>query len=115
VIKYLCRTEEYFKLLDEKRALSLSLEEAEKKVFGFDHQKLGAEVLKCWGIPDSIYESIRYHHRYRDISKKLQSDSNLLLLSDKMSSVYHETRSAEKFQENEISPRQAVEYHVFRI
>ena len=82
---YLCRTEDYFKVLDENRALSLCIEETEKKVFGFDYQKLGAEVLKCWGIPDNICESIRYHHHYKDIPKKLQSDSNLLLLSDKMS------------------------------
>ena len=72
---------------------------AEEKVFGLDHQELGYEVFKNWGIPDNMYESIRYHHRYRDIPKKLQSASNLLLLFEKMSSVYHGTRSAEKFQE----------------
>ena len=99
VIMYLCRANDYLKVLDEKRASLLAIEEAEKKVFGFDHQELGSEVLKKWGIPDTIYEPIRYHHRYNDIPEDFQVASNILLLSDKMSSVYHGSRSAEKFKE----------------
>jgi diguanylate cyclase (GGDEF)-like protein len=99
VIMYLCRTEDYLRVLDEKRASSLAIEEAERKIFGFDHQELGSQVLKHWGIPDTIYGPICYHHRYKDIPQNLQIASNLLLLSDKMSSVYHGTRSAEKIQD----------------
>jgi len=99
VIMYLCRKDDYLKVLDEKRASSISIEEAEKKVFGFDHPELGAEVLKNWGIPETIYGPIRYHHRYEAVPENLQIASNILLLSDKMSSIYHGTRSAEKFQE----------------
>ena len=99
VIMYLCRTEDYLKVLDEKRASSLCIEEAERKIFGFDHQELGAEVLKHWGIPDTIYNPVRYHHRNNDIPHRFQMASHLLLLSDKISSVYHGTRSAEKVQD----------------
>ncbi len=99
VMMYLCRKDDYLRVLDEKRASSLPVEESERKVFGFDHQELGSEVLKNWGIPDTIYQPIRYHHRYNDIPQNLQLTSHLLLLSDKMSSVYHGTRSAEKIQD----------------
>jgi len=99
VIMYLCRKDDYLRVLDEKRASSLAIEESERKIFGFDHQELGSEVLKKWGLPDTIYQPIRYHHRYKNIPQKLQIASHLLLLSDKMSSVYHGTRSAEKIQE----------------
>ncbi|MGD9136837.1 MAG: GGDEF domain-containing protein [Desulfobacterales bacterium] len=99
VIMYLCRKNDYLKVLDEKRASSISIEEAEKKVFGFDHPELGAEVLKNWGIPETIYGPIRYHHRYEAVPENLQIASTILLLSDKMSSIYHGTRSAERFQE----------------
>ena len=99
VIMYLGRPDDYLKVLDEKRATSLAIEKAEKKLFGFDHQELGSKVLKNWGIPDTIYEPIRYHHCYKNIPQKVQDSSNLLLLSDKLSSVYHGTHSAEKFQE----------------
>ncbi|NNL76715.1 MAG: GGDEF domain-containing protein [Desulfobacterales bacterium] len=98
-IMYLCRTGDYLKVLDEKRISSAAIEEAEKKIFGFDHQELGSEVLKHWGIPETIYEPVRYHHKYDDSPQKFRMVSNLLLLSDKMSSVYHGTRSAEKFQD----------------
>ena len=96
IIMYLCRTEDYLRVLDEKKASSSAIEEAERKIFGFDHQELGSEVLKNWGIPDTIYRPIRYHHHYEDIPQDIQITSHLLLLSDKMSSVYHGTRSAEK-------------------
>jgi len=99
VIMYFCRTGDYLKVLDEKRASSVGIEAAEKKVFGFDHQELGAEVLKHWGIPETIYGPVRYHHRYDDVPQCFQIASHLLWLSDKMSSVYHGTRSAEKIQD----------------
>ena len=99
VIMYLCKTRDYLRVMDEKIASSLTIEEAEKKIFNFDHQELGSEVLKHWGIPETIYGPVRYHHEYNDIPQNLQVASNLLLLSDKMSSVYHGTRSAEKFQD----------------
>jgi len=99
VIMYLCRTGDSLKVLDEKRVSSSGVEEAEKKVFGFDHQELGAEVLKHWGIPETIYGPVRYHHSYSDIPQCFQRAAHLLLLSDKMSSVYHGTRRAEKFQD----------------
>jgi diguanylate cyclase (GGDEF)-like protein len=99
VIMYLCRKDDYLRVLDEKRASSLAIEESERKIFGFDHQELGSEVLKNWGLPDTIYQPIRYHHGYKNIPEKLQIASHLLLLSDKMSSVYHGTRSAEKIQD----------------
>ena len=99
VVMYLSRPEDYLRVFDEKRASSLAVEEAERKVFGFDHQELGAEVLKNWGIPDTVYGPICYHHRYKGIPQNLKIASHLLLLSDKMSSVYHGTRSAEKIQD----------------
>ena len=99
VIFYLCKTRDYLQVLDDKLASSLSIEEAEKSVFGFDHQELGAEVLKNWGIPETIYNPIRYHHGCKDVPSELENASHMLLLSDKMSSVYHGSRSAEKIQE----------------
>ena len=99
LIMYLCRADDYSMMLDEKRASSLAIEEAERKILGFDHQELGSEILKSWGIPDTIYEPVRYHHNHRDVPQDCQLASNLLLLSDKMSSVYHGSRSAEKIQD----------------
>jgi diguanylate cyclase (GGDEF)-like protein len=99
VVMYLSRPEDYLRVFDEKRASSVAIEVAERKIFGFDHQELGSELLKNWGIPDTVYGPICYHHRYKGIPQNLKIASHLLLLSDKMSSVYHGTRSAEKIQD----------------
>jgi diguanylate cyclase (GGDEF)-like protein len=99
VVLYLCRPDDYLKVLDDKRASSMAIEAAERNIFGFDHQELGSEVLKNWGIPESIYGPVRHHHTYNDIPPNFRIGSHLLLLSDKMSSVYHGTRSAEKIQD----------------
>ena len=99
IIMYLCRANDYLKMRDEKRASSLTIEKVEKKIFGFDHQELGSEILKSWGIPETIYEPIRYHHNCCDVPQDHRQASNLLMLSDKMSSVYQGSRSAEKIQD----------------
>ena len=35
---------------------------AEKEVFGYDHQAVGAAVAKQWNFPDSLVFSIAHHH-----------------------------------------------------
>ena len=62
VIMYLCKPEEYTEVLDEKRAMGAAIAGIEQRVFGFDHQKVGGEILKEWNIPESIYMPISYHH-----------------------------------------------------
>lgn len=34
----------------------------EKKIFGFDHAEVGAELLNHWKLPEMLCESVRYHH-----------------------------------------------------
>ncbi len=41
---------------------SRSFTEVENEVFGFDHAELGAAVVQQWGLPDSLVQTIRYHH-----------------------------------------------------
>ncbi|MCB9357780.1 MAG: HDOD domain-containing protein [Calditrichaeota bacterium] len=36
---------------------------AEQKVLGTDHAEVGAWLAEKWSLPDSIVESIRYHHQ----------------------------------------------------
>lgn len=99
VIMYLCRPDDYLKVLDEKRASSMPIQSAEKKVFGLDHEEVGSEILRNWGIPESVYGPVRYHHNHKGIPKRFKMASQLLMLSDKISSVYHGSRSAEKIQD----------------
>jgi putative nucleotidyltransferase with HDIG domain len=36
---------------------------AETLVYGIDHAALGANLLRAWGIPGSVVEAVRFHHR----------------------------------------------------
>lgn len=41
---------------------NLSLNQAETALFGFDHARVGGEMLKEWGFPEEIYIPVRYQH-----------------------------------------------------
>lgn len=38
------------------------LHHAEREVVGFDHAAIGATLLRTWGLPASLEESVAYHH-----------------------------------------------------
>jgi len=99
VIMYLCNGSDYIRVLDEKRTGDDSIEIVEQTIFGFDHQELGAEILKEWGLPKAIHGPIGCHHKTSDIPTAFQSTSNILRISDRLSSIYHGSHSNEKIQE----------------
>ena len=35
---------------------------AEREVIGFDHAEAGGELILKWGLPDNLYECVRFHH-----------------------------------------------------
>ncbi len=37
--------------------------DAEQAILGFDHAEVGGELLKEWNMPESLCNSVRYHHR----------------------------------------------------
>ena len=55
LVMYLCKPEDYIKVLEDKNNSQISLAEAERAVFGFDHARVGSEILKEWGLPENIY------------------------------------------------------------
>jgi putative nucleotidyltransferase with HDIG domain len=42
---------------------AFTCEQAEKKVLGFSHADIGAEIAAAWQLPPLIVEAIRNHHR----------------------------------------------------
>ncbi len=99
IVMHLIRPDDYFRVLDEKRVSHLTTIEAERSIFGFDHQDVGSEILKMWGIPENIYMPIAYHHKGEDCPADLKDIVDILMLSDISSSVYHGNKSIEKFVE----------------
>jgi len=48
-------------VVDELEGISLS--QAEQQVLGFDHAQVGAELVKQWQLPQSLYECVAFHHQ----------------------------------------------------
>jgi diguanylate cyclase (GGDEF)-like protein len=91
------RKDQYFEVLDEKAVTGLPVAEVERRVFGFDHQEVGAELLKFWGLPESVYLPIRYHHRVDSAPDAIRPLCRVLWASDRLSAIYHGAASVKNF------------------
>ncbi len=96
IVMYLCRPDDYMRVLDEKRVSGVTVVEAERAVFGFDHQDVSSKILKKWGIPENICLPIACHHNNDDGQSEIHNIADILKLSDLISSVYHGSGNIEK-------------------
>ena len=96
LVMFLSKGEGYSRLLEERMLTRSSLRELERSSFGFDHQQLGAALLRDWGLPDSIVAPIQFHHEPAAASEHYAGVAKILMLADQLSSVYSEANSAEK-------------------
>ena len=97
IILYLSMPKEYAKVFEEKYASSTNIVEAEKKIFGYDHQEVGTKILEKWGLPETIYTPIQYHHHSKNIPSEIEIKARVLGMADQISSVYHGSQCAKKF------------------
>ncbi|WP_319526000.1 GGDEF domain-containing protein [uncultured Desulfosarcina sp.] len=99
VILYLSDPQEYLKVLEEKKRSKSNAIDLEKKIFGFDHQEIGMEVLRYWGLPDSICEPVGSHHGKSIDGSGDGTAEEILNLSDKLSSLYHGDQRQKKLSQ----------------
>jgi diguanylate cyclase (GGDEF)-like protein len=85
------RKSDYLEVLDEKAVTGLPVSVVEKRIFGFDHQEVGAELLRIWGLPETVYLPIRYHHNVENAPQSLRNLCTVLWASDRLSAIYHGT------------------------
>ena len=95
-VMYLSDSHEYLKVFDEKRVMGMTTVQAEKTVFGYDHQELGSGILTKWNIPDNIALPIAYHHDPEKCPQEMKAIVEVLQLADIASSVYHSSNSTKK-------------------
>ncbi|SPD71867.1 conserved hypothetical protein [uncultured Desulfobacterium sp.] len=98
LILYYCLAHEYAAVIAEKKTTGLPISQLEKEMFGFDHQELGSEILKEWGLPETISIPIYYHHHEKNIPEQWESQSQVLFLSNKISSLYHGAYSSKNIR-----------------
>jgi diguanylate cyclase (GGDEF)-like protein len=92
----LCAEARYAQVLDEESLHRETLDAIETRTFGFDHQALGAEILRRWGLPETICAPIRWHHQPERAGEAERRAAELLNLSDRIAAIYHGFRNAEE-------------------
>jgi diguanylate cyclase (GGDEF)-like protein len=93
-VMFLCRSDDYLSVLDEKVVTGLPITTVERRVFGFDHQEVGAELLKMWDLPENVYQAIRHHHDPSHAPRELKTLCDVVRTSDRLSAVYYGTGTA---------------------
>ena len=86
---FLCSRQDYLAVLDERLVSQQPLIAIEKQTFGFDHQEVGAELLKMWGVPESVYLPIRYHHQTAGVPRQFEKLCSVIQVSDRLAAIYY--------------------------
>lgn len=80
--------QEYQKVFQLREERRMPVCEAEREVFGFDHQILGAELLKSWNLPEEIYQPIKCHHSGDTVPDAFSKQRDILFVADCLASLY---------------------------
>lgn len=92
------RHKDYQSVIDLRKQRNLSLLDAEIKIFGYDHQEVGGELLKSWLLPEEIYGPVYHHHQVHSTSNNYQLHTNILSISNDLSSFFNSYNEVSKIR-----------------
>jgi diguanylate cyclase (GGDEF)-like protein len=84
-----CMPKQYDLVMGESNNNGSQSHEAENQILGFNHMEVGEYLIKSWGLPDTFYVPIGYHHN----PEKLKDSQNAKITLTKilhLSSLYIE-------------------------
>jgi putative nucleotidyltransferase with HDIG domain len=90
----------YRQLNDEKQ----NLIEVEKNVFGIDHTEVGGDLAHRWSLPESLVETIRYHHAPEN-SVQHSEVVHIVYLADLLMSRFNTSLELERINTEALSSR----------
>ncbi|PLX80592.1 MAG: hypothetical protein C0614_07220, partial [Desulfuromonas sp.] len=85
-------TDSYMEVLALKNSTKLPGHTIERQQFGICHAELGGALLKEWGLPESIYLPLFYHHHADCAPDHYRKAVDLLDVAGKISAVYHSSQ-----------------------
>ena len=74
----------YWQLNEERK----SLIEVEKNVLGTDHTEVGGDLAESWSLPESLVDTIRYHHNPENAGNNIEL-VHIVYLADLLMSMFH--------------------------
>jgi HD-like signal output (HDOD) protein/GGDEF domain-containing protein len=84
-----CMPKQYDFVMVEFHKNGSKVHEAESQILGFNHMEIGEYLTKSWGLPDTFYTPIGYHH-YPERLTSTRSDILTLTKVLHLSSLYIE-------------------------
>jgi diguanylate cyclase (GGDEF)-like protein len=86
-------TDSYMEVLALKNSTERPGHVIERQLLGVCHAELGGALLKEWGLPESIYMPLFFHHRVDCAPDLYRKAGELLNLANKISTIYHSAQS----------------------
>jgi diguanylate cyclase (GGDEF)-like protein len=84
-----CVPEKFSLVSEAYKKNGLHLYQAESQILGFNHMEVGEFLAKSWGLPETFYTPIGYHHNPEKIDSN-RSDIHILAKCLHLSSKYIE-------------------------
>ena len=81
-----------FELYQREKIL---LREAEKRILGYDHQQIAAELLQSWSYPTALVQAVAFHHTPNESVAKL--DAAVVHIADHLVNAMGIGSSGEQF------------------
>ncbi len=57
-----CMPAQYSLVLSEMEKTTSEHQDAEEYILGYNHQEIGEYLMKSWGLPETLYMPVGYHH-----------------------------------------------------
>ena len=73
-----CMPAQYNLILSEMEKTSSDCQDAEESILGYNHQEIGEYMMKSWGLPETLYMPVGYHH---NPEKLASTQSNIQVLT----------------------------------
>ncbi len=84
--------QQVFELYQREKML---LRDAEKKILGYDHQQIAAELLQSWSYPSALVQAVEFHHTPSQSVAKL--DAAVVHIADHLVNAMGIGSSGEQF------------------
>jgi putative nucleotidyltransferase with HDIG domain len=78
--------------------------EAEKTILGFDHCDIGASLAQQWSFPESVMETIAFHHQPEN-TVNYEKLVHLVYLADLLMSRFHTGLEIERLNTDALATR----------
>lgn len=82
LLMYTVSPSAYIEVIEKRQQENLSITEAERLIYGYDHAEAGTTLANTWKLPSEIVDSIAAHHAPDEIGSEI---GNLIHVSEVLS------------------------------